>query len=94
MFNDSRSLLLKKLNPKDKKGYKAWFWLVLILLFALGLRLVFFVGPNLNDDMEYVFSSLQISRGDFSPLWSSSIDSIRLMMILPIAFFFFLLAYK
>ena len=76
---------------KNKKGkHKPEFWLLLIVLFALALRLYFFVGPNMNDDMEYVFSSHSVSRGDFSPLSSSSIDSIRSMMILPIAFFFFL----
>jgi len=45
----------------------------------------------MNDDMEYVFSSVQVSKGDFFPIWSPSIDSLRSMMILPISFFFFLL---
>lgn len=64
--------------------------LLMIILLGLAMRLIFFVGPNMNDDIEYVSSAYQVSQGNFWPLYSKSIDSIRSMMILPISFFLFL----
>ena len=57
----------------------------MILIFALALRLYFFVGPNLNDDIDYIFSAHEVSEGRFYPLYGSSINAIRWMMTLPIA---------
>ncbi|MBI2076291.1 MAG: glycosyltransferase family 39 protein [Candidatus Aenigmarchaeota archaeon] len=72
MFNIPKLQLLKKLNPKDKKGkYKAEFWLLLIVLFALALRLWFFVGLVYTDEQDegiYLRTALTTSEGrmDFS----------------------------
>lgn len=62
-----------------------------ILLFAVFLRLYFFVGPNMNDDIDYIFSASEVSKGRFYPIYGGSINAIRTMITLPTAlsFFFF-----
>lgn len=87
MFDISKSSILKKLNPKAKKGYKSWFWLLLIVLFALALRLWFFVVVGLNDDFVYTDLSSNVAEGKFSLYLH---PFIRPMMLLPIGFFYFL----
>jgi len=72
----------KKLSEKINKK------LFLIVLFALFLRAYFYVGPNLNDDIDYIFSANQVANGDFYPIYGHSINALRSMMTLPIALFF------
>ena len=71
---------LKKVRPE--------IWLILILIFALILRMYFFVGPNMNDDIDYIFSAHEVSEGRFYPLYGISINAIRSMMTAPVALFF------
>jgi len=57
-----------------------------IMAVALGLRLYYFVGVSLNDDMAYVGAARQIATGlgiHFYPLLSNV--TLRFLMILPIA---------
>jgi len=63
-------------------------WLIFILIFALFLRLWFFVGPNMNDDIDYIFSAHEVANGRYYPLYGGSINAIRSMMTIPIALFF------
>jgi hypothetical protein len=63
-------------------------WLLAIVIFALLLRLYFYVGPNLNDDVDYCWSAHEVSLGNFGPLFGGSINAIRSMMTMPVAFFF------
>jgi hypothetical protein len=78
LVKDMKKKISKKINRK----------LFLILLFALFLRAYFYVGPNLNDDIDYIFSANQVAKGDFYPIYGHSINALRSMMTLPIAFFF------
>lgn len=62
-----------------------------ILLLALGLRLFFFVGININDDTEYCDSAFRIASGKGIHSYPiGSIDSIRFFMVLPVALFYWL----
>ena len=57
-----------------------------IMVVALGLRLYYFVGVSLNDDMAYVGAARQIATGlgiHFYPFLSNV--TLRFLMILPIA---------
>lgn len=72
---------LKVLNPI--------IWLILILIFATLIRLFFFVGLNLNDDLTYVNTAYDIITGKFRV--NTWIIAARYVMNLPIAFFFLLL---
>jgi len=74
---------------KGRKG-NSEIILFYILLIALSLRLYFFVGPNLNDDIYYIKGAYRVSRGDFYPIYYGSINEIRTMVTLPIALSFFL----
>lgn len=65
-------------------------FLVPILLIALLLRASFFVGPGLNDDVDYIFSAREVSLGNIEPLRGGSINAIRSMVTVPIAAVFFL----
>lgn len=69
------------------KNIKPEIWLVFIIIFALFLRLNFFIGLNWSDDVNYVYLANQILRGEYRP---SYMVSLRLMMIYPLAFFFYL----
>jgi hypothetical protein len=80
-----------KKNPKKENDLKKDFLLLLpVVLFALLLRLYFFVGPNMNDDIDYIFSAHEVSEGKFYPIFGGSINAIRSMMTLPVALSFFL----
>ncbi|MFH0962288.1 MAG: glycosyltransferase family 39 protein [archaeon] len=70
------------------KRHKSALVLLAILAFALSLRLQYFVGPGLNDDVDYFYSARAVSRGDFGSLYGGSINAIRSMVTAPIAFFF------
>ena len=62
--------------------------IILILLFALALRIIFFTGINFNDDLTYTNFAHDVVEGKFSP--HPYIFATRLMMIYPIALLFFL----
>jgi len=62
-------------------------FLSLILLLGLILRIKFFIGLNWSDDVGYVYLANQVLDGTFKP---SYMASLRLMMIFPLAFFFYL----
>lgn len=64
-------------------------WLVLILIFATAVRLKFFVGLNLNDDLTYVNTAHDIVTGRFRI--NTWIIAARHTMNYPIAFFFWIL---
>jgi 4-amino-4-deoxy-L-arabinose transferase-like glycosyltransferase len=65
--------------------------LIVILLFALSLRLFYFVGIGINDDTEYADSAFRIATGNGLHSYAiGSIDSIRFFMVLPVAFFYWL----
>jgi 4-amino-4-deoxy-L-arabinose transferase-like glycosyltransferase len=72
---------LKKIKPE--------IWLILILILALSIRLYYFIGINLNDDLCYLDTGYKITQGDFR--FDEWIISPRIMMNYPIAFFFYLL---
>ena len=78
-FNISR---IKKL------GFNISLYYILIL--AVFLRLYFFVGPNMNDDIDYIFTASEVSKGRFYPIYGESINAIRTMITLPTALSFFL----
>ena len=84
----NRSGKLDESLKRFLRGIKPEIWLILILIFALSLRLYFFVGPNINDDVDYVFSAHEVSEGRFYPLYGKSINAIRSMMTAPVALFF------
>ncbi len=88
MLNIPKPALIKKLSPKDKKGhYKAEFWLLLIVMFALALRLWFFVGMEFFDDSMYLDYANKISKGVFVyPTWTWS---ARIGFYFPIALSFY-----
>src|SRR3989344_3789202 len=72
----------------NKKGHiKSEFWLLLIILFALALRLYFFVGLNWSDDVAYVSIANEILAGNYHPTYP---NAMRLMIVYPIAFFYLL----
>jgi len=61
-----------------------------VLVLALGLRLYYFVGININDDAEYCDSARRLATGYGAHFYPRhSIDSIRSLMVLPVV-----LAYK
>src|SRR3989344_7303202 len=66
---------------------KAEFWLLLIVIFALALRLYFFVGLNWSDDVAYVSIANEILAGNYHPTYP---NAMRLMIVYPIAFFYLL----
>jgi 4-amino-4-deoxy-L-arabinose transferase-like glycosyltransferase len=62
-------------------------WLTVILLFALSLRLYFFVGLNWADDPWYVNEANEVLKGHFHP--DNNLNR-RIATYLPMAFFFYL----
>lgn len=85
--------IINKLSYRDKNGkVKAEFWLLLIVLFALALRLYFYIGLNLNDDLVYVNLAREIVVGKFQP--HGWIFAERLAINYPIALSFFLLGFN
>ena len=80
--NIDRGIEIKKLFNKQQ------IVLIIILVFALFLRLYFFVGPNLNDDIDYISSAYMVSNGNLQPLYGNSINAIRSMITIPVALSF------
>jgi len=78
---------LKKIK-KRIKAIRPEIWLIIVVIFALALRMNFFLGLNLNDDLTYLDSAHQITQGEF--IFSEWIVSPRIMMTYPIALFFYL----
>lgn len=74
-------------TPNPIKNMRIELWLVFIIIFALFLRLMFFIGLNWSDDVNYVYLANQILRGEYKP---SYMASLRLMMIYPLALSFYL----
>jgi len=78
---------LKNLKRSFNK-IKPEIWLIFIIIFALLIRLHFFVGMYLNDDLCYLDAAYLITQGKFGfPEW---IITPRIMMNYPIALFFYL----
>lgn len=81
---------LTKLKNKFKK-IKPEIWLILILIFALALRLVFFTGLNTSDDFAYVNDVYRIIKpdgifGEYRPC--SWLMSCRVMLLYPMTLYF------
>lgn len=76
---------------EKKKGKDVFFvkytriLLIIILLIAIFIRLIFFIGLNWSDDVHYVHLASEILKGNYRP---SHVASLRLMMIFPLALFF------
>ena len=75
-------------NKKLIKKIKSYKLLILILIFALILRIIFFTGLNWSDDPEYVSDAYRVTKGDF--FLGAYLPGLRKMMIYPIALFFWL----
>lgn len=67
---------------------KFLFLMVIIIVFALVLRLIFFTGLNCSDDKIYFITIEQILNKTFRPDWFMN---LRSMLLYPIAFFNYLL---
>jgi len=80
-------MFLNKSIFKKLRLFKAEFLLIIVLLFALGLRLAFFTGVNTSDDAVYYNSMHDILTGNFKPGW---VMTLRIMLLYPVAFFFWL----
>jgi len=80
-------MFLYKSIFKKLRWVKTEFLLIIILLFALGLRLIFFAGVNTSDDAIYYNSAHDILIGNFKPGW---VMNLRVMLLYPVAFFFWL----
>jgi 4-amino-4-deoxy-L-arabinose transferase-like glycosyltransferase len=89
-LGNSRGKLKSSASEKSSKTINTKAWLCLIVVFGLLLRLYFYVGPNINDDVDYCWSAFEVSKGNFSPLYGGSINALRSMMTVPVAFFFWL----
>jgi hypothetical protein len=75
----------KELISKINK-FRPEFWLIIIVIVALIIRLNFFLGMGLNDDLCYLDSAHQITEGEF--IFHEWIVFPRIMMHYPIALFF------
>lgn len=69
------------------KKLKPGFWLVLILILALFLRLYFFVGLNFSDDQSYVHYASKIFQKDFNP---TDNNGLRMGIYYPVGIFYLL----
>jgi len=89
--NAKVSKSLEKSKNKQKKieklgGIKPGLWLIFILIFALVLRLIFFVGVGYNDDSYYLEFAETIYKGNkFIPPPALS-WGIRIGVFLPVVF--------
>jgi 4-amino-4-deoxy-L-arabinose transferase-like glycosyltransferase len=73
---------------KQLKNVRPEIWLILILVFALSLRLYFFIGIGITDDLKYVWSAYLLSSGQWDKYPMKVIDPLRSMMVLPLALVF------
>jgi 4-amino-4-deoxy-L-arabinose transferase-like glycosyltransferase len=69
---------IKRINPH--------LWLIIILMFALFLRLYFFVGLNWSDDIRYAYDAHRVLNGEY--YLGNFLPSLRIGMIYPITFFY------
>lgn len=70
----------------NSSALKPEYFLLIIVLFGLGLRLNFFVGLNWSDDPGYVWDAYRIAEGKMDvPRYLSG---LRSMTIYPVGFFF------
>lgn len=76
-----------KRSKHTLKIIKPEVWLVLILIFALFLRLYFFVGLNFSDDQSYVYYASKIFQKDFNP---TDNNGLRMGIYYPVGIFYFL----
>ncbi|MEM2175557.1 MAG: glycosyltransferase family 39 protein, partial [Candidatus Micrarchaeia archaeon] len=72
-------------NKNKRNVFLIKYTLIFILLIAIFVRLIFFVGLNWSDDVNYVYLSHEILKGNYRP---SYMTSLRLLMIFPLALFF------
>ena len=68
-------------NKKTER--KTFAFLILVLLFALLLRLVFFSGISASDDLEYTHLAYQMSKNEFS--FPATHHATRLGIIYPVS---------
>ncbi|MDI6826244.1 MAG: glycosyltransferase family 39 protein [Candidatus Aenigmarchaeota archaeon] len=88
---DKNNILPKKTDSNSKKYYII---LILILLFSFFLRLKFFIGAGgtgYGDDLIYSQTAYELSKLNFDKFPIYINVSLRLMMVLPIAFFYSIL---
>jgi len=74
---------------KIKKILRKHSCLIWILIFALFLRLYFFVGLNWSDDIGYVNDAYRILKNEF--VFTKYPPTLRPMMIYPLSFTFLVL---
>jgi len=84
---DNARKLIQSLDKKFKK-IKPKSWLLVIIIFALFLRLYFFVGLNWSSDMNYAKFAYDVLNGHFYV--GNVVDALRLGSFYTIAFFYFL----
>lgn len=78
-----------KISDKlNLKGYYSEIFLMIILLFALILRLIFFTGLNFSDDTIYRGCISQMLNGTFHHFWFMD---MRIMLLYPMTVFAYLL---
>ncbi|MEM5835123.1 MAG: glycosyltransferase family 39 protein [Candidatus Aenigmatarchaeota archaeon] len=77
--NKFSTLLKNKMKP---------YFIYLIILFALILRLYFFVGIGITDDLKYVWAAYTLASGKFDNYPINIIDPLRSMMVLPLTLMF------
>ncbi len=75
------NVALKKSKRKGKIKIRPEIFLMLIVLFALALRLYFFVGYNLSNDMSYVNYAVHIFDKGFLPADS---NGVRIAFLYPV----------
>lgn len=81
--------LVSKMTMINKfKNIKPWMWLILILVFSIFLRIIFFTGPCCDDDAAYLESANKLLQGDLSEIKNNYSFAYRTLMVLPISFFF------
>ena len=73
---------------KKLKKIKPGGWLLVIIIFALFLRLYFFVGLNWSSDVNYAKFAHDVLNGHFYV--GNVVDALRPASFYPIAFFYFL----
>jgi len=75
-------------NKNKLKNIEPKVLLFLIIVFAIFLRLIFFVGPCCDDDVAYLNSAHKLLKLDFSELRNGFSFGYRIMMSIPIALSF------
>lgn len=84
--SDEETQMMKSKKKRIQSRMSINRYLLLILIFALVLRLKFFVGLNFADDPGYSFDAYRITQGEIGV--PGYLPGLRSGMIYPIAFFF------